>query len=199
MKYFAENLKSIRKRNGMTQTELAKMLGKKKSTISNYETNYSTPSYETLQKLSEIFNVSIDELTSPPPVPLRENTIDFQNRIEIPLIYFKNDTKKNDSLSIPIEIMGSGNFFILRLEDNALSASNLNEGDLVLFKHEHNVKNGDLVAVSLADETKLVRYIYYTDGNVTLVASEKTAPLVFPENEVTVLGKAEKALVSINL
>lgn len=198
MKYFAENLKALRKSHGMTQAELAKMLGRQKSTVSNYERDYPPPPYETLQKLSEIFNVTVDELMNP-PATLRENTIDDHNRIEIPMVSSKTGSNDNNSLSIPIEIMGSGNFFVMKLEDNALSASNLNEGDLVLFKHQRDVKNGDLAAVVLKDKTRLVRYIYRQDGKVTLVASEKIAPLVFSENEVTVLGKAEKALVSVDI
>ncbi len=197
MKYFSENLKEIRKRHGMTQTELANLLGKQKSTVSNYETGYAPPTYEVLQKLAEIFNVSIDDLTKP-PAPLKENSIDKNNRIEMPLISSEKDVKENSSFSVPIEIMGNGNFLVMKLEDNSLSASNLNEGDLVLFNCACDIKNGDLVAVKLADETKLVRYIYFQDETVTLVASEKTAPLVFPSSEVTMLGKVEKALVSID-
>ena len=197
MKYFSEKLKALRKSHGMTQTTLAELLGKQKSTVSNYETGYAPPTYDTLQKLAVIFNVSIDELTNP-PATLNENTIDENNRIEMPLTSSKKGVKENRSLSVPIEIMGNGNFFVMKLEDNSLSASNLNEGDLVLFNCACDIKDGDLVAVKLADETKLVRYIYIQDKTVTLVASEKTAPLVLPTDSVSVLGKVEKALVTIN-
>lgn len=197
MKYFSEKLKALRKSRGMTQTDLAKMLGRQKSTVSNYERDYPPPPYETLQKLSEIFNISIDELMNP-PATLKENTIDENNRIEMPLTSSKSSVKENRSIAVPIEFMGNGNFCVMKLEDNSLSASNLNEGDLVLFNCACDIKNGDLVAVKLADETKLVRYIYFQDKTVTLVASEKTAPLVFPANEVTVLGKVKKALVTID-
>ncbi|MBR5156896.1 MAG: helix-turn-helix domain-containing protein [Clostridia bacterium] len=197
MEYFPKNLKDIRKSHSMTQSDLAKLLGRQKSTVSNYEIGYSTPSYETLQKLSEIFNVSIDELTNP-PVPLKENGIDENNRIEMPLVSSKNGVKEDGSFSIPIEIMGDGNFFVMKLEDNSLSASNLNKGDFVLFNYACNIKNGDLVVVMLADNSKLVRYIYIQDDTVTLVASEKTAPLVCPLSDVTIMGKVEKALVGID-
>jgi transcriptional regulator with XRE-family HTH domain len=46
----------------MTQLELASTLGVGKTTISNYETEYSTPDIETLNKLAQHFNVSIDYL-----------------------------------------------------------------------------------------------------------------------------------------
>ena len=47
---------------GLTQSELASKLCAKKSLISNYETGYSTPDFYTLCKLSEIFDVSLDDL-----------------------------------------------------------------------------------------------------------------------------------------
>ena len=197
MKYFPENLKRIRKDNKMTQQTLAELLGRQKSTVSNYETGHTPPSYDMLQNIAEIFNVSIDDLTNPPST-LNENSIDENNRIEMPLTSSKNGVKENRYIAVPIEFMGKGNFFVMALEDNSLSASNLNEGDLVLFNCACDIKNGDLVAVKLADDTKLVRYIYFQDKTVTLVASEKTAPLVFPVSEVTVLGKVKKALVTID-
>lgn len=46
----------------LTQEQLAKMLNGKKSLVSNYENGYSTPDIETIIKLADIFDVSIDEL-----------------------------------------------------------------------------------------------------------------------------------------
>lgn len=46
----------------MTQEQLANLLNGKKSLISNYENGYSTPDIETLIKLADIFDVSLDEL-----------------------------------------------------------------------------------------------------------------------------------------
>jgi len=53
-------IKKIRTENGITQTELAKVLGVGKTTISNYETGYSTPDASILKRLSDYFNVSTD-------------------------------------------------------------------------------------------------------------------------------------------
>lgn len=57
-----ENIKALRKMHGMTQGDLALMLGGKKSLVSNYENGYSTPDIYTLIKLADIFDVSLDEL-----------------------------------------------------------------------------------------------------------------------------------------
>lgn len=55
-------IKELRKQKGITQTELSKVLGVGKTTISNYETGYSTPDSLIIQRLSEFFNVSTDFL-----------------------------------------------------------------------------------------------------------------------------------------
>lgn len=46
----------------MTQEQLANKLNGKKSLVSNYENEYSVPDIETLIKLADIFEISLDEL-----------------------------------------------------------------------------------------------------------------------------------------
>lgn len=59
---FGNNLKKIRQENEMTQEELAKKINTSRSNIANYENDKNMPSIEILNKLSEIFNCSIDYL-----------------------------------------------------------------------------------------------------------------------------------------
>lgn len=54
---FGKRVKALRTRNKMTQTELAEKLGVSKSIISAYEKGTRTPAFETIVKLSDIFNV----------------------------------------------------------------------------------------------------------------------------------------------
>jgi len=58
----SERLKELRKKKKLTQDELAKLVNSKKTTISNYETGYSTPSNDMLTDLAKIFGVSVDYL-----------------------------------------------------------------------------------------------------------------------------------------
>lgn len=55
-------IKLLRKENGLTQLELGDKLGLSKANISKYESNVHEPSIETLNKLSDLFNVSVDYL-----------------------------------------------------------------------------------------------------------------------------------------
>lgn len=58
----AKNIKFYRKQLGLTQSELASYLHGKKSLVSNYENEYSTPDIYTLCLLAELFDVTLDEL-----------------------------------------------------------------------------------------------------------------------------------------
>jgi len=64
MSFLASNLKVLRKKSGLTQTQLAEELGVQRTMISAYEDGRSEPRLSTIMTLTKIFDVSIDELTS---------------------------------------------------------------------------------------------------------------------------------------
>jgi MerR family transcriptional regulator, light-induced transcriptional regulator len=59
---FGKWLRYYRKRNGMSQKEVADRIGVGQTTIANYETNNRFPDRQKLVALSRLFNASLDEL-----------------------------------------------------------------------------------------------------------------------------------------
>ena len=57
---FDERLKSLRKKCGYTQVSLAETLGVSKGTVAMWETGKRTPDFETLIRLSDLFDVRTD-------------------------------------------------------------------------------------------------------------------------------------------
>ena len=57
-----ENILKLRKKQGISQEELAEKIDVTRQTISNWELGETMPNPEQLKKLSNIFNVSVDEL-----------------------------------------------------------------------------------------------------------------------------------------
>jgi transcriptional regulator with XRE-family HTH domain len=55
-------IKELREEQQLTQRELAEKLGSAQRNISNWENGISEPDCDTIMKLSELFDVSIDEL-----------------------------------------------------------------------------------------------------------------------------------------
>lgn len=64
-----ERLRLARKSKKLTQEELAKKVNTKKTTISNYETGYSSPSNEMLADLANILDVDTDYLLGLSDIP----------------------------------------------------------------------------------------------------------------------------------
>ena len=57
---FDERLKLLRKKCGYTQVSLAETLGVSKGTVAMWETGKRTPDFETLIRLSDLFDVRTD-------------------------------------------------------------------------------------------------------------------------------------------
>ena len=57
-----KNIRSLRKQVGITQKELAKILGYEQTIVSMWENGTREPNVQTLVELSNIFGCSIDEL-----------------------------------------------------------------------------------------------------------------------------------------
>lgn len=64
------NLKELRKKRKLTQADLAEIIGVSQVTMGRYETGEREMPYETLFRLADYFNVSIDEILGRPPVPV---------------------------------------------------------------------------------------------------------------------------------
>lgn len=59
---FAMRLKKLREQKKLNQTELANLLEVSNGSISKWERGDRQPDYETLEKIADIFNVTIDYL-----------------------------------------------------------------------------------------------------------------------------------------
>ena len=57
-----ENIKQLRKNKGLTQKELGELIGVKSITIRKYESNEREPNFETLYKIADVLEVSINDL-----------------------------------------------------------------------------------------------------------------------------------------
>jgi len=62
MKNFNVKIKDARKNKGISQLELAKILGTDQRIVSRYETGKVTPSLDRLVQLAQILDVSLDDL-----------------------------------------------------------------------------------------------------------------------------------------
>ena len=57
-----EKISSLRNGNGMSQGDLAEKLNVSRQSVSKWETNASIPDLDKLIQLSDLFNITLDEL-----------------------------------------------------------------------------------------------------------------------------------------
>lgn len=70
----AKNIIELRKKNNLTQNELAEKLNYSDNTVSRWEHAEITPSVETLQQISQVFDVEIESLLQENAVAKEEKT-----------------------------------------------------------------------------------------------------------------------------
>lgn len=93
---FGDNLKKLRSEMGITQTELAKVIGVKPSTVGMYETGERQPNFEIEEKIADFFNVSLDYLRGKTEKKTPDNVKDAVNKILNGEIYHLN--QRNQAL-----------------------------------------------------------------------------------------------------
>lgn len=79
---FSQKLKRLRREKNWTQEKFAEEIGVKRLAVNKYESGQSKPSAETLQRISEVFGVSIDYLLGEDPKKLSEAEIKDKTLLE---------------------------------------------------------------------------------------------------------------------
>ena len=73
-----KNLLSLRKKKGLTQTEVAQYINKSHFAYCNYETGKRMIGIDDLEKLAVLFDVSIDDIVGSPITYNRKKVIKFE-------------------------------------------------------------------------------------------------------------------------
>ena len=64
MNFFAERIRLLREKHGLTQTDLANRLGISRSAVNSWEMSLSSPSVANIIEMSKLFHVSTDYILS---------------------------------------------------------------------------------------------------------------------------------------
>lgn len=173
-----QRLRDIRKQQGLTQDKLAHKLNVVRSTIAMYETGASEPDFQTLRRISEILNVSVDYLLGLSNDPHMSESI---------LIPIYREIKKNfDSTNIDEDNVinyveySTLNAFGMIMNDDSMSPIIL-PGDTIIASVKE-VKNNDLCIVLVNNEYSVVRKVLISSKGYTLQALNSEYPPQFYAN-----------------
>lgn len=192
-----ENLITARKRAGRTQQDVAEYLGISRQAYSNYENDKREPDYETLLRLGEYFDKSIDYLLgrssydgSTPPGP---NWVPVKGvvRAGIPIDAVEDII---DWEELTPAMVRSGSYLGLRIVGDSMEPR-FREGDTVIVRVQPDLESGEVGVVLVNGDTATVKKVIKTETGIMLVALNPNYEPRFYDNDeiitlpVRVLGK----------
>ncbi|MBS4889395.1 MAG: helix-turn-helix domain-containing protein [Anaerococcus vaginalis] len=167
-----KQLKSLRKDNGYTQSDLAKKLHLTPKAISFYENNQREPDIDTLNKIADIFNVSIDYLNGRKSLDLKKGedyaTINVYGSIPagIPIEAIEDISDTED---ISFKDFDKNKTYIgLKVEGDSMYPKYL-DGDTIILELTPDCESGTDAAVYVNGyEATLKTVIKNDNGTITL-------------------------------
>lgn len=204
---FKENLKALRKSKGYSMDELCKIYNSRfngkmnKSTLSRYENGLQEPMLTVVRNLSELFNVSVDDLTDSSTSDLftQFNNLSPIQTQRLPLLGeiacgepIFCDEDRESYVEVGTNIHAD---FCLKAKGDSMINARICDGDIVFIRQQPMVENGDIAAVIIDNEATLKR-VYFDKENGKLVLqaeNPKYSPLVYigeELNNIRILGKA---------
>ena len=90
--------------------------------------------------------------------------------------------------------------YALEVQGESMIDALINDGDIVLMRHQERVENGELAAVWLRDEEETTLKRFYLEGNrVRLQPANPTmGPMFYPASNVEVKGKVLCVIRQLN-
>ena len=118
---FAEKLKSIRKQVGMSQELLAEKIGVSRQAVTKWETGAGIPDIENMISISNLFNISIDELICNERTTLKTSEYLFESITEYDIDKIKSYDMKFGGAEKFVLSAYKGEKIRVRLVSNLLS------------------------------------------------------------------------------
>jgi repressor LexA len=90
--------------------------------------------------------------------------------------------------------------YALEVQGDSMIDALINDGDIVLMRHQERVENGELAAVWLPDQEETTLKRFYLEGQrVRLQPANPTMqPMFFPADQVQVMGKVVCVIRQLN-
>lgn len=149
---FGIKIKYLRKEKKISQEELGRRFEVTKQTVSNWENGVSTPSYETLIGLAELFSVDINFLLDYKPKYSRR-VGESEKASSIPVYDLQNfKSEIEDSMIIhhepvPESYINDGDYMVIKMNDDSMIGERIFRGSKLIVKKQKIFTSGDIVLV----------------------------------------------------
>lgn len=182
---FNERLKTLRIQRKMTQSELAKKIYISQPAYSKYEVGTASPNPETLSKIADALDVSVDYLLGSGSQPARPGYIRVPvlGRVAagIPIDAIEEVIDWED---ISAEAAGDGEYFGLQIKGHSMEPK-ISDGDVVIVRRQPDVDSGDIAVVLVNGDDATVKRIKKSPQGVTLIPSNPAyEPMYYTNAEI---------------
>lgn len=192
-------LTELRESAGLTQEEMAEVLGIKRARYSSWENEIAKPDIEMLGKIAEYHGVSTDYFYG----KKTHNYIQTSDSdlltvpiiAEVPAGYPRlADEDIVETIQIPKTYTDqSGKIFGIKIKGDSMTNLGIDDGDTVIVRLQPTAENGQTVIAKVDGEEVTCKRFYRTNGRVTLEpANGKYRPLS-PE-QVEIIGIVFKVI-----
>lgn len=209
-----EKIREAREKKGLTQAELANLLGyKSRSSINKIEVEGRDIPRSSIVKFAKALGVSPsylmgweDEDSQPEnsrdDVDILVEQFDNIKRIKLKKFPMLGEIAcgepiyaDEDRESFVMADMDIRADFCLKAKGDSMINARIYDGDIVFIRKMPMVQNGEIAAVIIEDEATLKRVYYYPEKNKLMLVAENPAfePLVYINEEldtIRILGKA---------
>lgn len=186
-------LKDLRKELGMTQTEVAKLIGCSRQSYNAYENGYRSPDPDLLRRMADVLGTTVDYIVRgvsdrPEFLPLPETrTVPRVGTVSCgkPILAVENHDAYDE---VPANIRAD---FTVRATGDSMQGARIYDGDIVYIRQQDTCETNDIVAVLIGNEVVLKRFAKNGDTVMLLSENPKYLPIiVHPDDNVRILGKA---------
>jgi repressor LexA len=191
-------LKNLRKEFNYTQKDMGDILGITASAYGFYEQGRTEPTLDILEKLSNVFSVSIDYILGNDDVRLK-NEIKIDNVVKLPVL---GSVRAGTGGWAIEEVVGheyafnlctdTSDYYYLKVKGDSMEPR-ISEGDLALVKKQSDVESGDLAIVLINGDEGVIKRVIKKDDCLELHSFNAYYPVrVFSGQalqDVKIIGK----------
>lgn len=196
---FKTRLKRLRAEKGLTQKQVADVLGIAAVTVSGWEIGKSLPEAQYLTPLAEVLGTSVDSLLgrSLPADVIRAGHATFvpvfgSVGVREGRLTFLDYKGTHPVPTTVVELAGKSGLISVEAPDDSMASAGIHIGDLVTVPVGRDYDDGDSCVVVVDDEPHQIRRVQRIPGGLVLSAADTNIPAQFfldaDVNRVWVVG-----------
>lgn len=162
-------LRDLRLNQGLSQKVIADYLGCSTVVYSRYETGSREPSMDTLMRLADYFNVSIDYLTGKSDIPRNGGVVRIPvvgNVVAgIPTSAIEDII---DWEEIDEEMARSGDYIGLRVKGDSMYPE-IKDGDIAIVRRQDTIESGQIAVVIVNGDESTIKKVRLSPDGIMLI------------------------------